>query len=209
MSTRPTSMAKRQAVLEAAEEAFLGGGFDTVTMDDISARSGVAKQTLYAHFGSKEGLFLQLVTAMTEEAGDRVHADALVVDTAEDLPDALHGLLLRQLDLVLTPRLMQLRRLVIGEVGRFPELARTLAERGPHRAVEVLAAVLADLDARGLVAVPDPPQAASQLNWLVMGQPVNDAMLLGDDSIPAAEERAAHVRRAVDTFLAAYGSHPS
>lgn len=207
MSTRPTSMAKRQAVLEAAEEAFLGGGFDTVTMDDISAQSGVAKQTLYAHFGSKEGLFLQLVTTMTEEAGDRVHADALVVDTADDLPDALQTLLLRQLDLVLTPRLMQLRRLVIGEVGRFPELARRLAERGPHRAIEVLTAVVADLDARGLLAIPDPARAASQLNWLVMGQPVNDAMLLGDHSILSAEERAAHVRGAVDTFLAAYGVH--
>ncbi|WP_061962525.1 TetR/AcrR family transcriptional regulator [Demequina flava] len=206
MTIRPTSLEKRRAVLAAAEEEFLSGGYDTVSMDRIAARSGVAKQTLYAHFGSKEGLFLQLVTAMTEETGDRVHADPLAVTSAGDLPDALHRLLSRQLDLVLTPRLMQLRRLVIGELGRFPDLARTLAERGPHRAIDILADVLADLDARGLLAVPHPGQAASQLNWLVMGQPVNDAMLLGDASIPSAAERDSHVRAAVRTFLAAYGT---
>lgn len=204
MATRPTSIIKRRAVLEAAERAFLGEGYDATTMDDIAASSGVAKQTLYAHFGSKQGLFLELVASMTQEAGDRVHAAPPVIDSAHDVESALCDLLHTQLDLVLTPRLMRLRRLVIGEVHRFPELARTLAERGPHRAVATFATVLADLDARGLLAVPDPALAASQLNWLVMGQPVNDAMLLGDDGLPSAQERALHVRRAVDTFVAAH-----
>ena len=46
----------------------------------------------------------------------------------------------RQLTVVLTPRIMQLRRLVIGEVSRFPDLARVLYERGPQRAMDALAA---------------------------------------------------------------------
>lgn len=202
--TRPTSLAKRSAVLAAAEKAFLGGGYDAVTMDDIAAASGVAKQTVYAYFGNKDGLFLHLVTSMTTTAGDRILAEPPVIDGASDLAPALEALLSAQLELVLTPRLLRLRRLVISEVRRFPALAHALAEHGPHRAIRALSALLADLDARGIVAVSDPDVAASQLNWLVMGEPVNNAMLLGDGSVPSPQARALHVHRAVATFLRAY-----
>lgn len=203
--TRPSSIAKREAVLAVAEEAFLGAGYDAVTMDDLAERSGVAKQTVYAHFGSKEELFVQLVTAMTAQATERVHTEPLTAERAEDLAPALEQYLRRQLDVVLMPRLLQLRRLVIGEVHRFPDLARALAQHGPQRAVEAIAVQLAELDRRGLLVVPEPRDAASQLNWLVMGEPVNIAMLRGDDAVPSPAARTAHVRRAVATFLAAYG----
>lgn len=203
--TRPSSIAKREAVLAVAEEAFLGAGYDAVTMDDLAERSGVAKQTVYAHFGSKEALFVQLVTSMTTEATERVHTGPLAVDGVEDLAPALEQYLRRQLDVVLMPRLLQLRRLVIGEVTRFPDLARALAEHGPQRAVDAIAAQLTELDLCGLLSVPEPRKAASQLNWLVMGEPVNIAMLLGDDAVPTPAARTAHVRQAVATFLAAYG----
>lgn len=203
--TRPSSIAKREAVLAVAEEAFLGAGYDAVTMDDLAERSGVAKQTVYAHFGSKEELFVQLVTAMTAQATERVHTEPLTAERAEDLAPALEQYLRRQLDVVLMPRILQLRRLVIGEVHRFPDLARALAQHGPQRAVEAIAVQLAELDRRGLLVVPEPRDAASQLNWLVMGEPVNIAMLRGDDAVPSPAARTAHVRRAVATFLAAYG----
>jgi AcrR family transcriptional regulator len=195
---------KRRAILAAAEHAFLRGGYALVTMDDIAERSGVAKQTVYAHFGSKEALFVDLVTSMTREAGDPVYAEHPAIETREDLARTLEDTLDRQLDIVLAPRLLQLRRLVIGEVARFPTLARALAEHGPHRAIEALAVLLGEVSHRGLLAVSNPAEAAAQLNWLVMGGPLNEAMLLGDDAVPSAATRRAHVRRAVATFLAAY-----
>ncbi len=201
---RPSSAAKIRAALAAAEDAFLAQGFDAVTMDDIARASGVAKQTLYSHFVSKEGLFLQLVTTMTGAAGDAVLDEPPVIPTAADVEPALIGLLDEQLSVVLTPRLLQLRRLVIGEVHRYPELGRALAENGPHRAIAALAELLTDLDVRGLLRVPDAPRAASQLNWLVMGQPVNDAMMFGDDRVPTSAERRRHVASAVALFLAAH-----
>jgi AcrR family transcriptional regulator len=203
--TRPTSVAKRQAVLAAAESAFLGGGYASVTMDDIAVSSGVAKQTVYAYFGSKQGLFLDLVTSMTTQTGDRVHREPIEIATAEDLSPELTALLRRQLDLVLAPRMLQLRRLVIGEVRRFPALARAVAEKGPLRAIRILTDLLTDLDARGVLAVPNPAEAASQLNWLVMGEPINNAMFFGDDAVPTERERTRHVAHAIETFLSAYG----
>ena len=110
-----------------------------------------------------------------------------------------------RLDVVLAPRLVRLRRLVIGEVPRFPELARAVFDQGPHRAVTTLGGLLTELDARGWLHVPDPAAAAQQLNWLVMGAPTNEAMFLGDDAVPTPTERQDHVRRAVSMFLSAYG----
>ncbi|TYL52937.1 TetR/AcrR family transcriptional regulator [Agromyces mariniharenae] len=196
---------KHRAILEAAEEMFLASGYLGTNMDELAARSQVSKQTVYKHFGSKEALFVELVTSMTDAAGDRVHRDALDPAGVVDVRAYLEAYADRQLEIVMTPRLLQLRRLVIGEVGRFPELAEALHDRGPKRAIESLAAVFAQLDASGRLTVDDPLVAATHFNWLVMGEPVNRAMLLGEGSIPEPAQRRRHVADAVRVFLAAYG----
>lgn len=205
---RPSSVAKRRAILAAAEDAFLAARYDSVTMDEIAETSQVSKQTVYAHFGTKDQLFVELVTAMTREAGDEVSAESAPPETRDRAIANLEGLLSHQLAAVLSPRLVRLRRLVISEVPRFPDLARAVFEQGPRRAVTTLEALLRELDARGWVRVPDPAMAAEQLNWLVMGAPTNAVMFLGDDVAPAPAEQQVHVRNAVATFLAAYDPRP-
>ncbi len=201
-------MAKQRAILAAAEEAFLAARYDSVTMDEIAEMSQVSKQTVYAHFGTKDQLFVELVTAMTREAGDEVMAESAPPVTRAQVVPTLESMLGHQLAVVLSPRLVRLRRLVISEVPRFPDLARAVFEQGPRRAVTTVEALLRELDARGWVRVPDPAVAAEQLNWLVMGAPTNAAMFLGDDAAPAPGEQRAHVRDAVATFMAAYGPRP-
>ena len=198
-------MAKRRAIMAAAEEAFLAARYDSVTMDEIAELSQVSKQTVYAHFRTKDQLFVELVTAMTREAGDEVVAESAAPGTSVEVAATLEQVLGHQLAVVLSPRLVRLRRLVISEVPRFPELARAVFEHGPRRAVAALETLLRELDARGWVCVPHPALAAEQLNWLVMGAPTNAAMFLGDDVAPDPAEQQAHVRDAVATFLAAYG----
>ena len=91
-----------------------------------------------------------------------------------------------QLDRVMQPRLLALRRLVIGESGRFPELGQLFYERGPGRTMSALSTAFGRLAQRGLVELDDPDTAAAQFNWLVMSTPLNAAMLLGDDAAPTA-----------------------
>ncbi len=201
---RPSSVAKRRAILAAAEEAFLAARYDSVTMDEVAEMAQVSKQTVYAHFGTKDQLFVELVTAMTRAAGDSVLAESSVPEDRADMATTLERLLGHQLAVVLSPRLVQLRRLVISEVPRFPDLARAVFEQGPRRAVSTIEVLLRELDARGWVRVPDPARAAEQLNWLVMGGPTNAVMFLGDEVAPAPPEQQAHVENAVATFLAAY-----
>ena len=203
-----TSLRKHQAVLDAAETIFLRDGYLGTSMDEVAARSHISKQTVYKHFGSKEALFVELVTTMTTRAADAVDV-TMSSDVAgdDDVRSYLRDYALTQLTVVLTPRLMQLRRLVIGEVARFPDLARALYESGPKRAMSQLAASFELLAERRLLALDDPALAASHFNWLVMAEPVNRAMLLGDSSIPGRSALSRHVEQSVQVFLAAYGAH--
>jgi TetR/AcrR family transcriptional repressor of mexJK operon len=199
------SAQKRKAVLDAATEVFLRSGYLGTNMDEIAALSGVSKQTVYKHFISKEALFVEIVGGMTGSAGDQVHHVAPEPSRPEELFDYLFDYAYRQLTIVLTPRLMQLRRLVIGEVSRFPELAKVLYERGPMRAMTALAGVFERLAGRGLLTIQDPMVAASHFNWLVMSEALNRAMLLGDASIPPEPELRRQAADGVRAFLAAYG----
>jgi len=199
------SSRKRRAILDAATEVFLRSGYLGTNMDEIAALSEVSKQTVYKHFGSKEALFIEIVTSMTGGAGDVVHNAGAELDEDGDVAAYLRDYADRQLMVVLTPRLMQLRRLVISEVSRFPELARVLYERGPQRAMAAIAATLQRLAERGLLRIDDPADAASHFNWLVMAAPINQAMLLGDGAIPKPAELRRHAAEAVRIFMAAYG----
>ena len=202
----PRSIRKRGAILDAATTLFLRNGYRGTSMDEIAALARVSKQTVYKHFADKERLFSAIVTAAVDAAGDPVLEDATALADSDDLAADLRDLAREQLALVMQKRLMQLRRLVIGEGTRFPELAEALYEHGPKRAIATLARLFERLAERTLLRVDDPTAAATEFNWLVMGEPVNRAMLLGDAAIPTATERAAQVRAAVRVFLAAYGA---
>ena len=202
------SARKRRAILDAATEVFLKSGYLGTNMDEIAALSVVSKQTVYKHFSSKEALFIEIVSSMTTGAGDLVHNEIPRLGKDGDLAVYLRDYALLQLTIVLTPRIMQLRRLVIGEVTRFPELAKVLYERGPARAMATLASIFQQLGERGLLQIDDPKLAASHFNWLIMSDPLNQVMLLGDGAIPSKAELKRNAEAGVRVFLAAYGKPP-
>jgi TetR/AcrR family transcriptional regulator, mexJK operon transcriptional repressor len=200
------SVRKRKAILDAATEVFLRQGYLGTNMDEIAALSSVSKQTVYQHFSNKEALFVEIVTSMTGAAGDTVVDEMPDLAEGGDVAEYLRNYANKQLTVVMTPRLMQLRRLVIGEVSRFPELAKVLYERGPARAMQTLAKMFIGLADHGLLKIGDPIVAASHFNWLIMSAPLNQAMLLGDDAIPKPAELRRHAADGVRVFLAAYGA---
>jgi TetR/AcrR family transcriptional regulator, mexJK operon transcriptional repressor len=200
------SVRKRSAILEAATTLFLQSGYLGTSMDEIAALAGVSKQTVYKHFADKERLFSAIVTAAVDAAGDPVLADVTALADSDDLEADLRALAREQLRQVVQPRLMQLRRLVIGEANRFPALGRAFFERGAGRSTAALAEAFERLTARGLLGLHDPELAAAHFNWLVMAAPVNRAMLLGDEAIPTAAELDRYADGGVRAFLAAYGA---
>jgi len=197
---------KRRAILEAATVVFLRDGYLGASMDEIAQRADVSKQTIYKRFTSKETLFLAIVASLTNAGSDAVHGDIPELTPDGDLQAYLEDYAHRQLSIVLTPRLMQLRRVVIGEASRFPELGKALYESGPKRAMAAMSAMFSGLADRGLLRIENPAVAASHFNWLVMSQPLNEAMLLGDAGIPEPAALRRYAGDGVRAFLAAYGA---
>jgi AcrR family transcriptional regulator len=193
------------AIVAAATTEFLDRGFDRTTMDEIAVAATVSKQTVYAHFASKEALFRAVIRTATGAGTDKVQSgidfDAAVIEPERMLLDFAE----RQLRVVSDPRLLKLRRLVVAEVPRFPELGRALHAAGPARAIEALQRLFTRFRDEGLLAITDPAGDAALFNWLLMGEPLNSALLFGDDSYPGGAAIEAHARNVVALFVAARG----
>ncbi len=195
---------KRTAIFEAATALFLRKGYLGTSMDEVAAVARVSKQTVYRHFTDKERLFSEIVTATVDEIADPNTDQVLKLGETADLERDLRRFARHQLRAVMEPRLLQLRRLVIGESGRFPQLGRLFYERGPARTIDALATMFEQLAARGLLEFRDPRVAAAHFNWLVMSIPLNRAMLLGDDEPATPAQLNRYADAGVRAFLAAH-----
>ncbi len=198
------SARKHRAILQAARTVFLSNGYLGTSMDEIAALAHVSKQTVYKHFADKERLFAEIVTATVDEIADPNTEAALNLKDTGDLERDLRDFARQQLHAVMKPRLLQLRRLVIGEAARFPQLGRLFYERGPGRTLEALAAMFERLASRGALELDDPLLAAAHFNWLVMSIPLNRAMLLGENEPATPSELKRYADAGVRAFLAAY-----
>jgi TetR/AcrR family transcriptional repressor of mexJK operon len=206
------SARKRQAILDAARTLFLQGGYAGTSMDDVAARAAVSKQTVYKHFVDKERLFTAVITgdiAQTEQLTQSL-ADAL--PQTKDLEHDLRVFARRHIVDVMQPHLVRMRRILIGEGDRFPDLAAAWYARGPERAHATFAGWFTALAERGLLHVPDPPLAAEHFNWLILSIPLNRAMFSGDEEPFDRSRLEYYADEAVRVFLAAYavtGARPA
>jgi TetR/AcrR family transcriptional repressor of mexJK operon len=200
------SARKRRAIIDAATTAFVGLGYRGTRLDGVAAAAGVSKQTVYQHFGDKQRLFRELIADTVQAASDPVHEEVRRLADSGDLERDLRDLARRLLRLVLQPTVMRLRRLIIAEAQRFPELGRTFHDLGPGRTIAALAETFAALTRQGRLTAGDAELAATQFNWLVMAVPINRAMLLGVDHPPSAREINRWADSGVRTFLAAYAA---
>jgi TetR/AcrR family transcriptional repressor of mexJK operon len=198
------SARKRQTILSAGQELFLSNGYQGTSMDQVAALAAVSKQTVYKHFGEKRELLFAIVTdALDTAAGgirDRIAALAESPDVEGDLV-SLAGDYLRA---VLQEPVVQLRRLVIGEANRLPELARLYYEHAPLRTLTALADAFARLHDRGVLNAPRAALAAEHFAFLIVGRPIDQALFDGARQVLVDVDVDAYARSGVDVFLAAY-----
>lgn len=198
------SARKRRAVVEAATALFLQHGYPGTSMDQIAAAAGVSKPTVYRFFADKEQLFTEIVLGPLDQAGqpfrDRLAALAATTRLTADLRQVARDYLAT----VVQPRVLQLRRLVIGASPYLPEVARTYYERAPEPTLQALAGCFGQLAARGLLRISDPAAAAAHFAYLVLGRALDKSLFCGDAPFTAAE-LSAQADAGVAVFLAAYG----
>jgi len=57
---RPRSDAKRSRIIDVAMQHFAEHGYQAARVGDIAAALGIAKGSIFQHFGSKDGLFFEV-----------------------------------------------------------------------------------------------------------------------------------------------------
>jgi len=113
--------ARRRAILEAALAEFAERGYAAARLDDVAARAGVAKGTLYLYFAHKEALFEQLIRSAVSPLIDRFAGLAAAADlSALEALDKFFDLF--RTEVLGTDRKLLLR-LIIAEGARFPAIA--------------------------------------------------------------------------------------
>ena len=194
------TVGKAEAVLAAAERAFLAQGFGAVSMDAIAREAGVSKATVYAHFANKEELFGAVIAGLSERRFHGFSAEAL---DPGDIEASLLTIATLFLDLVLSPEAIALNRTIIGEVTRFPALGEVFWAAGPERTRVQIEAFFRRAVATGSLAIPDPRLGAEQFVALARGE-IHLRSLLRLETEGDEPGLAAAAESAVATFLRAF-----
>jgi AcrR family transcriptional regulator len=195
------SPAKKRQILAGAREVFGELGFERASVDLIAARAGVSKATVYNHFEDKSSLFVACVAQDTEEMSEGLRA--CLGEPAGDVEQVLQLIGERVMGVLLSAPVVALHRHVIAEAARFPDVGRTIFERGPGVVHGAIASYLERWDRNGALRIEDAHAAAVQFVALCQGDLLARARLaiLSD---PAGAEVRDTVRRAVRTFVRAY-----
>jgi TetR/AcrR family transcriptional repressor of mexJK operon len=186
-----------QRLIHAATEAFMTEGY-RASVDRIALRAGVARQTLYNHFESKEALFNEVVRLAA--------ADFLVAleDNSRGLRDSLLRFGALYSAKILSRDGLAHYRVMIAEATRFPNLARSYFAMGPQRTVARLAEFIAAAMERGELRRDDPPAAAELLIGMLGGFKRTRDLLAPEPDTDEHEQ--ARIVKVVECFLRAYAS---
>jgi TetR/AcrR family transcriptional repressor of mexJK operon len=198
------SARKRLTILSAGRDLFLSNGYQGTSVDQIAASAEVSKQTVYKHFGDKHELLLAIVDNALESTVtpflERIHALAESAELEADLTT----LAADYLRAVLQEPVVQLRRLVVGEANRVPELAQLYYNQAPARTLAAFTDCFAALHGRGLLHVTEPSVAAEHFAFLIVGRSIDQALFYGGPQVLAGIDVERHVRAGVQVFLTAY-----
>ncbi|HEV2140764.1 MAG TPA: TetR/AcrR family transcriptional regulator [Candidatus Dormibacteraeota bacterium] len=194
---RAGRLASSGAIRDAAATRFLEKGYQGTSMEDIATAAQVSKQTIYTHFANKQELFADLVLGNA----DRVEGFISGLSVGSDVEEGLLRIARDYVRFVSRPEVMRLRRLVIAEAGRFPELARAYYERVPQKVVAAFARLFTELTEDGRLHTEDAHTATEHFVWLTLGVPLDRGMFIS----PPQDHDLDHIAdSAVKVFLSAY-----
>jgi AcrR family transcriptional regulator len=200
--SRRSSVERREEILKIALSVLAERGYRGASMREIAVRSQASKETLYAWFGSKKGLFEELVGWQAERV-DAAIAPELERDN-DDPATVLRGFALELQRLLLGERAVVINRAAISEAASDPTFARILAARGRGSVVPKLVRYLEAQRKWGRLEFEEAQAAIDALIGLAIGdQQVR--RLLGVLPMPKPEEMEARADRAVRNFLVLFG----
>ncbi len=190
----PMSVANRERVLRAATSSFLARGYAS-SVDLIARRAGVAKQTVYHHFPSKDLLFREVARELAKSILIELEAGP------QDLRASLVRFGLAYRRRILGTEAIATFRALVPEIPRFRALAKTMYAASAGETVRRLAAHLGAAMRAGELRSDDPEFAAELLLGMLTGQ---DRIKRLFCVLPRPDTDERHAARIVDCFLRAY-----
>jgi TetR/AcrR family transcriptional repressor of mexJK operon len=194
-----SALLNRERVLRAATAAFTLDGY-RASIDRIARRAGVAKQTVYSHFPSKDDLFKEVVRELATRVLVQLESD-------DDVRAGLLRFALAFRCRVLRAEGIAMFRTLTAEIPRFPSLARAIYAGGPGETARGLARYLEKAMAAGRLRRDDPKFAAELLLGMLVGHD-RVRRLFGAARFSGSGD-ARRAARIVDAFLRMYSTEGS
>lgn len=201
--TRQEAEHRLARLLDIARRHFLAVGYGETSLDNIAREAGIAKKTLYHHFGSKAGLFTAILQALRDSWMAELR-DIIVLPGEPQI--VLQAVALHLLQVGTRPEIIALYRLLVAEAHRVPDFSRGHYANGSPRGMEPLAGYLREAVATGILEIDDIALATEQFTHLVLGG-IRLRLLFGAVRRPNRSERERIARQAVRMFLTGCHSH--
>ena len=221
---RKKTDAKRQAILKVATQVFREMGFQNASMNEIAARLGGSKTTLYNYFPSKDEILLEVMRDVAEAQKNEFISffeqpfPAITEDSLHQVDELFSelqrpveniGATLRRfgekfIRFAYSPEFMAIHRLLLAESAR-SEIGRFYYEGGPRQGMERIAAFLGEAMKSGQLREADPGVAALHLRGLLESE-VRERTLLRVEETLSDSRVTQVVENAIVVFLAAYSA---
>jgi AcrR family transcriptional regulator len=196
-SKRPSAEDRRETILDAAGKVFFEQGFSGASVDSVIEIIGGSKRTIYGEFGNKEGLFIALVNRCAERVVGEVASD---LSDSNDIRETMILFGRRLLETYQTADLTGIYRIILLEAERFPDLARTVYEKGAGRAAKNLADALKRAKSQGDISTTDCAAVANHFVGMIRGNEYL-RVVLGLRGKIVGREADAFVKSAVDMCM--------
>lgn len=186
---------RRNEIMDAATQVLAERGYRDATMLEVARRSSASKETLYAWFGDKRGLYEAVIrrNARSVQAVLERH-----LDSAAPTRTVLVEFGAALLELLLSDRAVAINRAAIAEARSDPDLARTLAKAGRD---STLPGFVSFLEARRQeLDFENAEQAAGAFLGLLLGDS-QVRRLLGVIPAPGKAQIDARAAAAAQSFL--------
>jgi len=178
---------KAEAILQGAIKEFLVHGFAATTMDGVAATAGVSKTTVYSYFQDKESLFLALIERLTKRKYDRAFNARKAQSSNEEVSIVLRRLANSMLEAMMgDEEALGLLRIIVGESGRFPQLAKAFVRTFKKSALHDLTQLF---ESRKELNLPDAEVAARIYVGTFMHFVMTSEVLHGKEIMPIERDR--------------------
>ncbi|WP_444896022.1 TetR/AcrR family transcriptional regulator [Microbulbifer sp. EKSA008] len=197
---KPTrSELKRQAIIDAAKQAFQELGVQGTSMDELAARAQVSKRTVYNHFSSKEALVMYLIGELWQQATQPSGCD---YNPDSDMQSQLRTLLEQEIKTICNPQYIELNRMAFDYFFHQPEALQKEMEKYKAHETGVqrwIKSAVADGRLKSL----DIEVASGQIHNLIKGG-CYWPQLLQLSGPPSSVEQEALAERTAAMFLSYY-----